>query len=66
MSQFWHQFWQSEDSNTVKRKLSLEDEAITKWSAEKMEIYFKKNLGNRFFSDLEALSWFFSYKKTKR
>lgn len=30
MSQFWHQFWQSEDSNTVKRKLSLEDEAITK------------------------------------
>lgn len=65
MSQFWHQFWQSEDSNTERRKLTLEDEAITRRSAEKMEIYFKQNLGNRFFSDLEALSCLFSYKKEK-
>lgn len=42
MSQFWHQFWQSEDSNTERRKLTLEDEAITRRSAEKMEIYFSK------------------------
>lgn len=42
MSQFWHQFCRFKDSSTVKRKLTLEDEAITRRSAEKMEIFFKK------------------------
>lgn len=66
MSQFWHQFWQSEDSNTAKRKLTLKDEAITRRSAEKWSFTSRKNLGNTSFSDLEALSCFFSYKKRKR